>query len=191
MIYTYIVFSLWRGTFLIGTLLEHSFPINFNSKYFNFIPNNAISFQLVIVHSKKILVRSCLFKVFFFQMMISRFVVIFFIVRFVIVFKMFFLFVLVFFTYVVILSILIVCWILLFFLFLTFLIFYFAQFFFFFDFVFHLFFSIFELVWLFFLLWNLFRYDIYGYKMIYMESWWSGLWPHHTWKVTESTTFSR
>ena len=61
MIYTYIVFSLWRGTFLIGTLLEHSFPINFNSKYFKFIPNNAISFQLIIVHSKKYLcVHVCL-----------------------------------------------------------------------------------------------------------------------------------
>ena len=27
--------------------------INFNSKYFNFIPNNAISFEIIVFHSKK------------------------------------------------------------------------------------------------------------------------------------------
>ena len=54
------------GTFLF---------INFNSKYFNFIPNNAISFQIILCHSKKYFFIH-VFKGFF-EMMISRFVVLF------------------------------------------------------------------------------------------------------------------
>jgi hypothetical protein len=45
------------GTFLF---------IDFNSKYFNFIPNNAISFQIIIVHSKNSL-SLMFFKVVFFK----------------------------------------------------------------------------------------------------------------------------
>ena len=49
--------SLWRGRFLIGTLLEHSFIIvRFNSKYFNCILNTSISFiQIVVFHFQKYL----------------------------------------------------------------------------------------------------------------------------------------
>ena len=66
------------------------FFINFNSKYFNFIPNNAISFQIILFHSKKhVFVH--VFKGFF-EMMISRFVVVFWKFRFVFVFKILFLF---------------------------------------------------------------------------------------------------
>ena len=41
-----LISSLWRGTFLIGTLLEHSF-------IYNLYQINAISFQMTIFHSKK------------------------------------------------------------------------------------------------------------------------------------------
>ena len=69
--------SLWRGTFLIGTLPEYSFLfmlirnisisfqiMQFHSKYLIFIPKNTLSFRTVHVLSR------------FFQMIISRFVVI-------------------------------------------------------------------------------------------------------------------
>ena len=53
------------GTFLF---------INFNSKYFNFSPGNAISFEIVNFHPKNTF--SFMFSEGFFQMMISRFVII-------------------------------------------------------------------------------------------------------------------
>ena len=58
--------SLWRGTFLIviGTLLEHSFLFILVRKYFNFIPNNAISFQIILFSFQKILSRSCFLRLF-------------------------------------------------------------------------------------------------------------------------------
>ena len=74
--------SLWRGTFLIGTLLEHSF-------LFILIRNISISFQIYNAISFQI---TCFFE--FFQMMISS--LFFFKFRFVFVFEMFFLFFLVF-----------------------------------------------------------------------------------------------
>ena len=48
--------------------------IHVNSKYFNFLPNNAISFQISNFYSKKYFVVHVLSR--FFQMIISRFVVI-------------------------------------------------------------------------------------------------------------------
>ena len=48
--------------------------IHFNSKYLNFNPNNANSFQIIIFHSKKYFFVHVLLM--FFQMIISRFVVI-------------------------------------------------------------------------------------------------------------------
>ena len=66
--------SLWRGTFLIGTLPEYSF-------LFMLIRNISISFQIMQFHSKYLIFYSK--KCFvvhvlsrFFQMIISRFVVI-------------------------------------------------------------------------------------------------------------------
>ena len=66
--------SLWRGTFLIGTLPEYSF-------LFMLIRNISISFQIVQFYSKYLIVYSKKYFVVhvisrFFQMIISRFVVI-------------------------------------------------------------------------------------------------------------------
>ena len=66
--------SLWRGTFLIGTLLEHSF-------LFILIRNISISFQIIPFHSQYSLfipknTFSFMFLLGFCQRIISRFVVI-------------------------------------------------------------------------------------------------------------------
>jgi hypothetical protein len=77
------------GTFLF---------INFSSKYFNFIPNNAISFQIIIFHSKKNIF-SFMFVEGFFKWWFQD-LLLFFDFRFVSVFQIFILFFFVSFKYV-------------------------------------------------------------------------------------------
>ena len=48
-----IMFFLWRGKFPYGDTPRTFLCIDFNSKHINFIPNNSMSFQMIIVHSKK------------------------------------------------------------------------------------------------------------------------------------------